>query len=1041
MADASFAQTSFLGGLWSKYAQGRWDRPDYRTAMNECLNLLPMEQGACTRRPGTQFASTTRNGQAGRIISFDFEQAAPYTVEFTAGFLRFRVGPTLVSTNDDQAVASITLDNPVKVNTGTHGWASGNSVMFANLGTTCPLLQNRIFIITVTSATQFTLVDAITGTAIDGATLGSISNAATVRRILEVASPYSGTLWQNLRLVQTELTAVLLHPAIPPYTLTAIAPPAGKTFFSFTLIKSNLLDGPYLDPPTNGALITPSAVNGNITLTISFNAYVATTSYSIGDFVTDVGVNYRSLTDQNEGNVPAGSPSNWAPVSAGLAIGPNGFQGSDIGRLIRIQDSANNWTWGKITAVANLISGTLAGSVNIGDMTGNGGLAAAFDGNTAQAAGACAFNNVGNLDPVTSYVGKNYTGASAQAIGQATFWPSSDQGAIHPVKSYMLNGVLTQVDTGATLVINLRAKASAPANSADGTLLGSATFTGSPLTIISNNTVTTWNYVWLEMVVSNVDKSVPPGASLISFFIAFQCSEAQFFNPTGTGSGSAVTFQVLGPALANTTARSVWRLGVYSNTTGWPSCGTYHEGRLWLAGSLPNRIDSSVSNQEFNFAPTSTTGTVLDSSAISAVFNGPDVNPVFWMTTDALGIIVGTQAGDWLVQASNNNNVLTPTSFQAHRYSRLGCANIEPRRMDRVLVIVQRYRRKLYEYFADVYSGKFSAKNLTWAMRSLTSPGIAEIAVQQELAPIVWARCDDGSLFGITYKRESITTSQPPEFAAGHRHLLGNGHLIESVAGGPSIDGNLDSLTMVTNDPSENVRHVEILTTIFEEGTSETEAWFLDDAVTPSSITNHAATASGTDLTDGAGVALTDGSGVALTSSLPPDGLVINGLWHLNNETVTVFAGGIDCGDFPVVNGSVTALFGGIFNLGLATAGPIVVGHTFTSRGQLVRPATPQESGARNGPALGKKRRSMQIAALLDNTAGISFGTDFAQMLPANFKQDNGTPFIAGQMFSGVYWDMLKDNYSFDGMACWEVTRPYSATVVAIEQFIHTQDK
>ena len=34
--------------------------------------------------------------------------------------------------------------------------------------------------------------------------------------------------------------------------------------------------------------------------------------------------------------------------------------------------------------------------------------------------------------------------------------------------------------------------------------------------------------------------------------------------------------------LPRTTACKTWRLGLFSNTTGYPTCGTYHEGRLWL---------------------------------------------------------------------------------------------------------------------------------------------------------------------------------------------------------------------------------------------------------------------------------------------------------------------------------------------------------------------------------------------------------------------------------------------------------------------------
>src|SRR5258708_4886707 len=100
MGEASYAVPNFLGGEISKFAQGRFDKPDYRTSLNVCFNSFPVEIGTWVRRPGTQYAGHTRGGTPGRGIKFDFEQAIPYTLEFTDGFLRARNGAALVTTND-----------------------------------------------------------------------------------------------------------------------------------------------------------------------------------------------------------------------------------------------------------------------------------------------------------------------------------------------------------------------------------------------------------------------------------------------------------------------------------------------------------------------------------------------------------------------------------------------------------------------------------------------------------------------------------------------------------------------------------------------------------------------------------------------------------------------------------------------------------------------------------------------------------------------------------------------------------------------------
>jgi hypothetical protein len=1137
MAGASYAVTSFLGGEWSKWAQGRFDRPDYHTALNVCLNSLPTEQGALVRRPGTQFLSTTRNGQQARLIAFDIKASVPILMEFTPGIIRLFQSAQLVTTNDDKLITSISTANPAVVTTTTpHGWPATFSVKFANLGTAWPLLQNRTFIATSTGASTFTLADAVTGTNIDGSTLGAAPGApASVQRILELVSPYTTTLWKDVRLVQTEQAGLLLHPLVATQVIKALPPGPTQTFYSFTIEPAIFSDGPYYDPVANGAQMAPSGTTGNITLTLQFSPWVSTTSYPVGALVLYSAVNYISLVDLNVGNQPDISPTKWQPTSAGSAIGANGFVGTDVGRLVRLFGSDGNWTWGKITQVETSIPPSSATSFsNAFSSEGN-----AFDGLTNVPAGNCATRSETNGDPFSFYIGLNYT--VNQQIGHAVLWGSNNLGLYTANYTYqattttyiatastaqvnygsgsgtlmwaggetvigassgatgvivgilagsnisrgtltlanivgffqtgeVINGsagskaaVITAFTPGAAdawtstgtssanstvnttvtgFYINLRGKMTAPASGGDGTLLGQVLYGGAQSNFVPSSDLTTaWKYVWFELSVngvvvtlpSNIDTRPPIGSVgvgatgytttyvFINFVVSAFVAEAQFYTPASTTTvvtgGNAVVLQLIGPALPNTNPISLWQLGLYSDTTGWPSAGTYHEGRAWLSGAVGNRIDASRSNgalQVINgvvsavldFAPSLFNGQVLDDSAIAGVFNAPDVNTIFWMVPDQLGIVAGTQAGDWLIRASAQNNPLTPTNFQVHRLSRLGCANIEPRRASGSLIFVQRFRKKLFEYFADVFNSQLSAQSISWMCRHLTKPSIAELAYQYELAPVIWVRCDDGTWFGMSYKRENNVSASPPNFIAPHRHLLGSNRSVESIATGHSPDGTMDSLSMVTNDPSTNVRHVEALTTLFEEGEAETTAWFLDDAVRPSSIVT------------------------------TPGTVTLNGLWHLNLRTVTVFADGLDCGDFVVSNGAVT-----VPNTPAVVAGPIVVGFTYTSQGQLVRPMTPTESGARNGPALGKKRRTMQVAFMLEQAASISFGTDFARMYPAQFKTPAGQNYAPGQLFSGIFWNTVSDEWGFDSMPCWQMTRPYSATIVALEAFLETSDK
>jgi hypothetical protein len=1023
MGDATYLIPHFLGGEVSQLAQGRSDKPDYRTSLNVCLNSFPVEIGAWTRRPGTRHAGTTRNGAPGRVIKFDYKQATAVTLEFTDGYLRIRSGPDLVKTSGGAA--------------------------------------------------------------------------------LELITPYVGGSWANVRTVQAETTDILLCPTVVPQALTAkTVPPAVSA--TFALAPAVFNDGPYLDPFTNGVQATPSAKLGIIGIALGFPSYDAAKSYKKGAFVTDVGVNYISLVDQNVGHTPAALGGWWATTTAGAAINDGrGFLGTDIGRLVRlfseppawvvgttyavgnvvsynptglpgattywqaaaistgvppgsnltswtiIPSGAAIWTWGRVTSLTNVIDRALAGSVNMGDMTAGGGVAAAFNGQYSQISGSCAALSVtggaavaGQVILQSNFVGKDYSGASNQVIQQATVYPSSNQG--FAAGTYIdIRG--TESAFAPFITLNLRGKATPPLSSSDGTLLGaSGVFANStaPVTITSTDQATAWKYVWIEQI---TQVQIGGAWNVTSYFFTTTIAQVSFFNPAGTGSSAGANVEILGPPLLYTSAIQTWRLGVYSDTTGYPTCGTYYEGRLWLGGAIANRFDASVSNgidgATVNFAPTDQNGVVAANAAISYVMNSDSSNPMFWMQGEEKGITIGTQAGEWLVVAPTNGP-LSQTNIAARRVTKHGSANIEPRRTEHTLVFVKRYARKLLEFFSDANFGKFSAPNLADKAGHIVSPGIAELAYTEAVTPILWGRDNAGNLFGITYKRDTLTTAQPPTFAAWHRHSLGSGRVVESICGGPSVGGDLDALTMVTNDPATGIRHVEIMTDVPSETAALSASWFLDNAIVPSS--NYIT--------------------YAASTSAPYGSLTLLGLDHLNGKTVQIFAGGLDLGDrgpdtsgytdFVIANGVCIIPFGdglsagpggGLFTVefvqSFAAGIPIVVGFTYNSDAQMVRPIAPADTGARTGPALGATRRSDQYSVLVNNTLGISFGGTFPVLRPAQFRQANGNPIAPLTMFSGIHHDRLDDDYSYDSMVCWRVSRPWPANVVAFSANIQTQDR
>lgn len=362
---------------------------------------------------------------------------------------------------------------------------------------------------------------------------------------------------------------------------------------------------------------------------------------------------------------------------------------------------------------------------------------------------------------------------------------------------------------------------------------------------------------------------------------------------TARTSSTVVVATIMGANLPSATATTAWRLGLYSDTTGWPSVGAYHEGRLWLSGSASNRVDASVSNDYFNFSPTAVDGTVADDNAIAAIGNAVDVNTFFWMLTTADGLVLGSQAGEWLVKASNLDDPISPSSIQMRRVTTFGCANIEPVQAWAKTLFVQRQKREVVEHGLHPWLGKYQGDNIAMLADNVTAPGIEEIRWQQQPALLAWMRMSDGSLTAVSYK--NVLLDDNKSYHAWTTDALGSGRLVRSVSTGPSFDGLSDTCYLVTaeirgSEPDFGIHWVECLMPFFDPAADDCDAFFTDAGAVPCCAT--------------------------LLGTAPNyTALRLYGLTYLNGRTVQPFIGGMDLGDFVVANGFIDIPFTAPFTL------------------------------------------------------------------------------------------------------------------------------
>ena len=265
------------------------------------------------------------------------------------------------------------------------------------------------------------------------------------------------------------------------------------------------------------------------------------------------------------------------------------------------------------------------------------------------------------------------------------------------------------------------------------------------------------------------------------------------------------------------------QLGVYHPGT-YPTCGMFIEGRVFLAGAVVNRFDSSMAGgangTTLTFSPTDIYNTVNDDHGISETFNfGDDMANILWMAPDTHGILCGTPGGEILISSSTLDDAMTPTNIRARRVSKVKVANAEPRRIGTALIFVQRYMRRVIEYIEVLNLGGaagFTGRHLNEHARHITNPGVDEIDYQEETAPIVWSKMHDGTLAGCTYKRLSRYATDAPVFEAWHRHVIGDGTTTaNSICVLPGTSGLGDQLFINTQD--DNAQYwMETMRPIFE---------------------------------------------------------------------------------------------------------------------------------------------------------------------------------------------------------------------------------
>lgn len=301
---------------------------------------------------------------------------------------------------------------------------------------------------------------------------------------------------------------------------------------------------------------------------------------------------------------------------------------------------------------------------------------------------------------------------------------------------------------------------------------------------------------------------------------------------TAYSSSTSVTALIEGADPAVSTATAKWRLGYWSDTTGFPRAVTFHEQRLMFGGSssYPQTLWGSQSGDLENFSPDNSDNadTVDDDSGLVFTIAATEANVIHWLASRTK-LFLGTSGRIFAAEASSLNEAITPSNITIRPAVKTGAKQALPINAQNATVFIHYFEKKLMELGFSFEEDSFVTADLTLLSEHITSTGIKELTLQEEPDNIIWAVTNDGSLLGLTYLRQQ-------KVVGWHKHVIGGTDVVvESVASIPGATQ--DELWMVVSRTvnGSTVRYVEFLSETFD-GT-KADMWFVDSSLSYTSST------------------------------------------------------------------------------------------------------------------------------------------------------------------------------------------------------------
>ena len=438
------------------------------------------------------------------------------------------------------------------------------------------------------------------------------------------------------------------------------------------------------------------------------------------------------------------------------------------------------------------------------------------------------------------------------------------------------------------------------------------------------------------------------------------------------------------PTLTSTSATYDWFEGEFSDNQIWPTSVELFEGRLWygardkMYGSVSDAFTSYDYEKEGDASP-----------IIRSIGAGP---------VQGISGIIGLQRlvalgalSELSVRSSAFDEPLTPTNFTLKQCSTIGSHSTQPVKVDSRGIYIGRSQRRLYELAFSGQSQDYESHDLTAFVPNFGDSDFIRFAVQRQPDTRIHVVRDDGTVACLLFEPD------------------------EQILAWFDIDTSLG-----TNAKIERV--------VVLPGNIEDQVYYVVRRTINGSTVRYIEKFARQDQCVGGTLNYQADSFVVISQA---SSTTITGLDHLEGEDVVIWAAGKDLGTKTVSNGRVTGVSQAVTSA--------IVGLSYVADYKSAKLAY----GAQAGTAINQVKRISHLGFVLADThyQGLTYGpdTDNLKALPLN-EDGNETS-------ADTIWDQydqptfaINGDWDTDSRLCLRAAAPRPCTVCAATVGIETHE-